>query len=85
MISPARGVKKEEKVSENKDAIVVRGREPRVTRWIKQGDHPAVGPYYRDGHTNDLRGDWGWLATPEGGRAVAPGDWIVEYDQLQEK
>ena len=49
----------------------------RASQWFKLGDHPAVMPYYKDGHTNDLMGDKGWIDTLEGGYIVTPGDWIA--------
>lgn len=49
----------------------------KATQWFKMGDHPAVEPYYKDGHTSDPHGKCGWVETLEGGHIVKPGDWIA--------
>ena len=48
-----------------------------ATQWFAQGDHPHVGMLPNK--------DFGWLASPGGGCAVGPGDWIIEDDSGQVK
>lgn len=58
-----------------------------ASQWFRHGDHPNVtviplgnAEFERLKNHPGQRAKLGWLATPQGGHVVHPGDWVIKHE-----